>query len=769
MKMFGIDSSVIENAKALLAPPLLPPTGEVLQESIFSSSRFSVWLQMRLEEKLQSIPQWELAHPILLGSWARGELCPNSDLDVLFCGEESVVKDLVQILNEKSLKLRYRRPADMNDWTQGVESFDILALLRARPLTAFAAKKLYEQQKNIIEDKKSLQAKLLKDLKIDRLKRSERYDSIANFLEPNLKYGPGALRDLDQGLQIYEIFYEKFENAEHALSVLRFYRAYFLSLRQKLHIESYSDILVSAAQFDLAVWMGFKDHKSFMHSLQRGLSRVSFYSDWIVEVALNKETKLKAYRQRNYINANDLWSSLKKDPSILNQQVVRSSLEKCFPEKAKSKEIQNRKQSQLLKDFSVSEVSDEFIVAVFRSRLIDKLLPGFLRLVGWVQHDQYHRYPADTHIMQARRELNRFKNKPRLLGVLEFVSKKLSNYDWEVLAWTCLYHDLAKGLEGEHSDKGALLVEKDFKAWGLKGSLSDDVAWMVRNHLELSLAAFRKNPSDPLVWKDLKSKDVDKSNLWRLAIFTAVDIRATNPDAWNDWKARLLADLVKSLESETAQAFFEMNIAAQKLKFHLPNEFVQSVDPLLVSSFGARALVKDLLLLKKSFTEKCDLITDKQGQHWIRFYNPNNRHGMLRDMVLKIYSLGVSIRHASIHSVAGVGVWDWFMIPANCNKEQIRKQINLKLAVQLPNNIEYQSIQIVGQNDLEWVISFKALDKPGLLAHAVSALTEENMDIRSARVHTWGRQVDDLFSVTARGESSDLIKRLTEKLKVTSS
>ncbi len=133
----------------------------------------------------------------------------------------------------------------------------------------------------------------MKAVKDERKKRAQRFDSITNYLEPNIKFGPGGLRDLEQGLQIYELFAEKFTHPGHALNVLQYYRSYWLSLRQKLHLEGHGDILSSAVQFDLGQWMGFKSHKDFMRDLQRGLSRVHFYSDWIVRVAEASEKELK--------------------------------------------------------------------------------------------------------------------------------------------------------------------------------------------------------------------------------------------------------------------------------------------------------------------------------------------------------------------------------------------------------------------------------------------------------------------------------------------
>lgn len=766
--MKGLETTdFLERARIMIQPPLLAPTGNDLQETLFSSSRFSFWLSQNLEEKITSHPLWEQADPILLGSWARGELCPKSDIDVIFCGSEQIVTQLVKDLELQSFKLRYRVPQNLNDWTEGVQSFDILALLRARPWTPRAARLLFEQQQSIFKRAKNFQKKLLEDLVKDRKQRSIRFDSIANFLEPNLKYGPGGLRDIDQALQMYELFGSRIEKADYALRVLNFYKKYFLTIRQKLHLESYGDVLVGAAQFELAEWCGFSSQKEFMKSLQRGMARTHFYTEWIIATVTSSDKKLLGYKNRVFKNEKDLWSALKKDPNILNQKLVRDSLEDCFSKPENSKKALAER-ARILKEFVSPAVSDEIITAVFHSRMIDKLVPEIKRLVGWVQHDQYHRFPADTHIMQARRELRRVQKKPRLLGVLEFLHKKISAKDWEILGWTCLYHDLAKGLEGDHSKKGVALVERDLKSLGISDETIKEVSWMVLNHLEVSSAAFRRNPHSPDVWKNLKDLGISGARLYRLALFTVVDIRATNPEAWNDWKSRLLRDLVKNLESESAQAFYELDFIAKKMRLDFPTQWSQQIDPLLVSAFGARFLLKDLMKHKSSTKTAADVFLDHNGNYWIRFFDEDDRKGLLQEFVLKLYGLGLPIRHASIHTFDSLGVWDWFMITTQKDKETLRKQLFHAKSDKKPalDSITYQSIQWVEVNDSQWIISFKAVDQAGLLAHTVSALTDLGLNIRGANVHTWGRQVDDVFTLVPGKDPQEILEKLQTSLQL---
>lgn len=756
-----------EQAREILTPPLMVPDGDVRQAFCFSSENFSHWLGVKLEERLQSIPGWREVHPIMLGSWARGELSPKSDIDVLFCGEESKVKAYVDQVQESGLKLRYRMPQDLEDWTKNVEAFDILSLLKARPLTPEGAQKLFEQQKKIWAKKNHFRRILLKAVKEERKGREERFDSITNYLEPNIKFGPGGLRDLEQGLQVYELFAEKFTNPGHALNVLKYYRNYLLCLRQKLQLDGYNDILSSAMQFDIAKWMGFKSNKDFMRSLQRGLSRVHFYSDWMVEVAESSEENLKKIERQEFKKAEDLLKALHKNSSVLQQKKVREQIDFFFRD-SEIKKLSKRRGKMLDEVLSV-KTSDEFLVSVFRSRMIDKLVPEIRRLVGYVQHDQYHRFTADSHIMQACRETKRLYSKPKELGPLKFLKDHLTAYDWKVLSWSALYHDLAKGMDSaDHSDAGTQIVDRDFKSYGFSKSFTEDVKWMVKNHLELSQAAFRKNSKDPKVWQDLQDKGVSGANLYRLALFTAVDIRATNPEAWNEWKAKLLKDLVESLSSKKAQGYFDFYSLKKKKHLQISEEIYEELGAVLVESIATNDLVEDLKQAEQS-TESLPpkVIKTRNGEIWIRFHDRHDRKGILADYVAQLYSLGLGVRHASIHTLPKVGVYDWFQVTTSKNLQQLSQILkNSQLKGKEVPLVKFDSIQLVSSDDKEWVISFKGPDQSGLLASAAKSLSEAGVSIKSAKVHTWGRQVDDIFFVKAQGQSGDLIQHLKEKFKI---
>ncbi|MEK6556002.1 MAG: protein-PII uridylyltransferase, partial [Bdellovibrionota bacterium] len=261
-------------------------------KSLPNAEALSKKLSSLLLERLGRHPNWVSSKPIAIGSWSREQLCPRSDIDILFLGEEDKVKKLVDDFFEEGLRLRYRVPQNRNDWTVGVETFDIVALLNCKPLADGRERDtedlIAQQQAKIFKKGRAYFVKLVKEMKLERKVREKRYDLLSNYLEPNLKYGPGALRDIDQALSIDNMLLAK--SAEESVLKAREFlveaRDYFLFLRQKIQLDGGLDTLSSALQKELTEELQFKSIKDFMREVQNRLSEVSFYADFIVEKAL---------------------------------------------------------------------------------------------------------------------------------------------------------------------------------------------------------------------------------------------------------------------------------------------------------------------------------------------------------------------------------------------------------------------------------------------------------------------------------------------------
>jgi [protein-PII] uridylyltransferase len=729
---------------------ILSPGPEVFPKNAAElRGRFSLWLEQRLLFRLQELGDFQALQPVLVGSWARHELSPKSDIDVLFVGDESLVKEFVAKAFRSGIKLRARTPQDFTDWTVGVEPFDILAVNAAQPWVATQEAQVAEQQRKAFGHRRTV----LSAIRQERIERHKRLDSISNYLEPNLKFGGGALRDIIQALAVRDLFPEKFADAEdYPFKVLATIKEELLYLRCLLHLLGSSDILSATDQLEVARRLGMES-KQLMKFLQSELERASFYGDWAVANA-TASTKLRKSSQLPLTSLSQAISRLREEPNLLLQYQVRLKVDNLV------KPLSERERGRLLHKAVAGDCADADLLSLYRTRLLEVLIPDLKKLKGLVQHDHYHRFTADAHLVQTLREVQRGQSQRRSLGVLAKLTPDLSAQDWWTLKLTALFHDLAKGRKGDHSSEGALLVDKYFKEWDYPTSLREDVRWLVENHLLISTAAFRQNPQAQSTWKRLFERGVHGRRLILLALFTAIDIRATNPEAWTPWKARLLLDLVENLQSREALSLH------QHLKFSgydaQMQEWLMALDPALLQNLSPRVLSADLRAAKAGALPP--KVVRRGGRIWVRFHSRQDETGLFLSMVQRLYGLGLNIQMSSVSTLPEVGVYDWFCLRTEKSAQKIAQWLSWegRAPAAIPK-VEFQSIELMSQEPSEWIFSFRGRDQRGLLLNAAQALVEENLSLRWARVHTWGQQIEDIFSVQPLGEVENTLQRLRNR------
>lgn len=770
----------LTEALVRLKPPSQPPDGNETRGLGLGSREFSIWLGACLKERLSLHPDWQASEPVIVGSWSREELSPKSDIDLLFLGPEDAVSRLVQDFAREGIKLRYRVPENPEDWTVGVQPFDVVALLSAVPVGPVAAEKLHRQLERLKKEGQKFRRHLLSAMRAERKARNQRHDSISNFLEPNLKFGPGGLRDLEQALITRQLFSERFASSDHAFIVLLYYKTFFLLVRQRLHLaQGSSDVLVAPEQKAISDWLGFKDVKDFMREIQKGLSRVSFYADWAIAQAASPAARLQEVERRKLDSVTALFQALEDDPSILMQNRVRLAADRVFLashetvrlEGAKARKLRDQMIGRRLGKILDPGTPEGPMIALFRSHLIDHCVPDFRFIIGHVQHDQYHRFSVDAHLLQVLRELKRFRARPSARGGrLARYAKELKAQDWQILAFACLFHDIAKGRGGDHSVKGVEVARRELERFGKPDAMIREVCWIVEEHLALSAAAFRENPRSPRTWRGLHDKGVKGTRIRRLAVFTVADILGTNPEAWTSWKERLLFELTDQLEKPETDSLLVFADALRSARLKGWERFIDTLDPFLIGSVPAKILIDDL---RRLTTTKEDLpvrvLSVRGGQQtWARFHSALDRPGLFLGFVRWLASCGLAVRHASIHTDPGLGVYDWFEVKTSKSPSQVQRSLESvakATAGEKSFQVRFDSIELVSSNEGEWVISFRGRDQNGALTEAARALFELGAQVRWAKVHTWGRQIDDVFGISPpKQDSAEVIALLTDRL-----
>lgn len=702
---------------------------------------FSSWLSELLLKKLAQIPGWRECKPIALGSLARQELSLRSDIDLLLVGSEEAAASWMAQAQRLGMKVRARVPERLNDWTSGVELADLMALLDAKAFFAESAPALEQQKQNILSWPLKVKRQKAREILRERYDRYRRQVG-SSLLEPNLKYCAGGLRDLQQGALIAEFFClnEELESEKNQLALAT---SKLLKIRQLLQLLGGGEVASAQDQLQLAELLGLK-LKSFSQELQKSLSANHQLSQMIIDWALMSKRQRAYFRHASLQSAAEISELLNTKPvSVAEKRVAEALVKTPF-------QMNEKKQgAQILKCLDLSQ-SKKDLKKWFKSGWLAFLEPELDRVTGLVQFDHYHVYPLDEHIYQALTGLADFFRHPKSLGSLKFLIEEFAEQDWQTLALVALYHDLAKGRGGDHSQKGAEFVQTRLTTFGFSKNQVQDISWLVRQHLILSTAAFRRDPLKASTWRWLFDLGVAGKRLRLLALWTIIDIKATNPQAWTSWKAHLLHDLVRALESPSQGHYF------QKLSNEIkPNEkslsdVVERLDLSFLNSLSPKVLVSDLRqLLAGQIIQPIVIKRQSPNKYWLRFYRSRDEPGVFRDFVRLINSTGASILQASIQTISGFGVYDWFLIKTKRGPQQLRQILTkVHLSERFSNeSIQFDKIDLIGETEQEWMISFRGPDQKGFLLAAAQTLFDRGLSIQWAKVNTWGRQVDDVFGV----------------------
>ena len=175
--------------------------------------------------------------------------------------------------------------------------------------------------------------------------------------------------------------------------------------------------------------------------------------------------------------------------------------------------------------------------------VLPRYLPEFGRIVGQMQHDLFHVYTVDEHIMKVLRNLRRFTIR-EFTHEYPLCSRLIADFRQpELLYIAALFHDIAKGRGGDHSELGGVDARRFCRRHGLSREETDLVVWLVHDHLVMSTTAQKSDLSNPTVVRDFAARVQTPRRLAALYLLTVADIRGTSPKVWNGWKAKLLEDL----------------------------------------------------------------------------------------------------------------------------------------------------------------------------------------------------------------------------------
>jgi [protein-PII] uridylyltransferase len=430
--------------------------------------------------------------------------------------------------------------------------------------------------------------------------RHARFMDVAYNLEPNVKESPGGLRDLqtiiwlaraiDLGETWPALAREGLLTKEEARQV-NDAQLVLTDLRVRLHYLAgrREDRLVFDHQIEIARQLGLKDKGGRLASdllMQRYYLaakaiwrfNVILLGNLFARITPPSRTHVKALDAHFEIVNNTLELAnerlFDKEPGQVLEAFLRLQQNPDIVDfSAGALRSLNRALPKLDKAFRDDPANRERFMRILRSErltwtlrrmsrygVLGRYLPAFGRIVGLMQHDLFHVYSVDEHILMVIRNLRRFRI-PRFDHEYPFLSELMQAFEpVELLYIAALFHDIAKGRGGDHSGLGAADARRFCKQHGLGKADGDLVAWLVVHHLEMSSTAQKQDLSDPEVIAAFAQVVGSEHRLTALYILTVADVRGTSPSVWNAWKGKLLEDLfrltLRVLRGDTDNASF---------------------------------------------------------------------------------------------------------------------------------------------------------------------------------------------------------------------
>ena len=417
--------------------------------------------------------------------------------------------------------------------------------------------------------------------------------------------------------------------------------------------------------------------------------------------------------------------------------------------------------------------------------VLGRYLPNFRRIIGQMQHDLFHVYTVDQHIMMVVRNMRRFTMTEHA-HEYPFCSQLSANFrDRWLLYVAALFHDIAKGRGGDHSQLGVTDAREFCADHGMRAEDTALVCFLVEQHLLMSTVAQKQDLSDPDVIAAFAAVVKDERHLTALYLLTVADIRGTSPKVWNAWKAKLLEDLYKVtlrvLGGEPHSADRELRARQQEALatlrlFGLPADAHEKFWAQLDVAYFLRHDASDIAWQTRSFYDKldsdkpvvkCRLAPIGEGLQ-IAVYIRDQP-----DLFARICSYferkNFSILDAKIHTTKAGYALDTFLATEQNFAHNYRDIINLveheltELLVKqepLPAPSRGRlsrlgrSFPITPTVDLRpdergqfHLLSIAAHDRAGLLYSIANVLARYRINLHTAKIMTLGERVEDVFLV----------------------
>ena len=549
---------------------------------------------------------------IAVGGYGRGEMAPQSDVDLLFITPykvtpwaESVIESMLYILWDLRLKVGHASRTIKDCVRLGTEDFTIrTAMLEHRYLIgdAVLAKALEDR---LWEDLFAGSSREFIEAKLEEREiRHNKQGGQRYVVEPNVKEGKGGLRDL-QSLFWIAKYVHGVQDVADLVSVSVFTdddiktfdeaESFLWAVRGHLHLIARRPMeqLTFDLQVEVAAQMGYADARGrraveifmqdfFRHATSVGdltrifltkLEAMHAKSEPLLERIFRRRPKLKSgyivVHGRLSLANTDTFLNDKLNILRLFEEGLRTGMlihpDAMLLVKANLHLIDDAMRNdpearRIFLDLMLKHGNPERALRRMNELgVLGAFIPEFEVIVAMMQFNMYHHYTVDEHTIQCIRNLFEIEQgdlEEELPISTEILTKDINR---KVLYVAMLLHDIGKGRSEDHSILGAQIARKVAPRLGLSKSETETVEWLVRYHLLMSDMAQKRDIADPRTVRDFAKAVKDVRRLDLLTVLTVCDIRGVGPDTWNNWKAVLIRALYRQTRYALENGLEDLN------------------------------------------------------------------------------------------------------------------------------------------------------------------------------------------------------------------
>ena len=788
---------------------------------------------------------------LAVGGYGRAELHLYSDIDLMVLLGKDSNKELKEKLTafltflwDSGLDVGHSVRTVKEAVTESKKDITVItAIMEARPLCGNIS--LFNELTKVTAPNKIWNSKRFYLAKKEELtERHKKYGDTFYQLEPNIKEGPGGMRDIQfidwitkrhfNTRNLSDLIRHKFLR-EDEYNQLRYAQEYLWKIRFSLQLitRRREERLLFDHQIELARASGYNNLNSnlaveqFMQNYYRHIGEcahlVELLQEHFEETCLptrfkKREKKINSrfYSRGDVLYAHNENIFRKHPPALLELFLLMQQNPHLCKVSSNTIRLVHKSLHLINAEFRNNISNRNLFIEILkqpkhiarelkrmhRFGVLAAYWPAFARIVGRMQYDLYHVFTVDHHILTVLEEACRLADKDTSDDNTHAVFNQLPKP--ELLYLAALFHDVAKGRQGDHSSEGANEATEFCLAHGLSQYDAALVGWLVQNHLEMSMTAQHKDTSDPEVIHAFAEKVSNVIGLNYLYLLTVADIKGTNPTLWNNWRATLLSELYQStsaqLRAEGPKDRGQIVNALQKSALHQLQKYGHSQQACesfwseLDADYFLRHTDDEItwhthtILSAKDTNHPQVRIRQltSRGCTEIFIYDQDKKY-LFANITDCLHDQGLTILDARIITSSKGHALDTFIVldednkPINDKKrcQQLEQHITNVLlnsdgagdasSTYISRRLRHfqatPSVKILNYpQTMHSNLHIQATDYPGLLARIAHVLSELNIKIHGARVSTLGERAHDIFYVTTTDDKKITDDEFKEKL-----